>query len=468
VKYISTRSDAPDLEFEDVLLAGLARDGGLYVPESWPQFSENQIRSFRGLSYQELAVKIMMPFLGGAIPETDFQAMVEDSYTQFDDPAIAPIKQIGTNMWIAELFHGPTLAFKDYPLQLVGRLFDYVLKKRGERATIVGATSGDTGSAAIESCRDRDAIEIFIIHPKGRVSDVQRRQMTTVHSGNVHNIALDGTFDDCQDMVKNLFGDSDFRDAHNLSAVNSINWARIMAQIVYYFWTAISLGAPDRKFVYAVPTGNFGNVYAGYAAKQMGLSIEKFVVGSNENDILTRFFDTGRMKMAPVVPTLSPSMDIQISSNFERLLFDHYDRDGKAVAKALEEFRNHKSVEFGQGRWQAMQEQFEGYRVSNEETKSGIKNIYDATGELLDPHSAIGVIAGQQCDVAPDTIKIALATAHPAKFPTAVEEATGIHPELPAALANLFEREERVDEMPNDLDQMRRFIEQKLEERKAA
>jgi threonine synthase len=468
LKYISTRSGAPDLEFEDVLLAGLARDGGLYVPETWPQFSKKDIQDLRGLSYAELAVKIMLPFLGGTIPEDDFREMVEESYAGFDHPAVAPIKQLGPNQWVAELFHGPTLAFKDYPLQLVGRLFDYVLNKRGETVTIVGATSGDTGSAAIEACRDRDAIEIFILHPKGRVSDVQRRQMTTVQSGNVHNIALEGTFDDCQDMVKTLFADESFRDTYNLSAVNSINWARIMAQIVYYFWTAVSLGAPDRKFVYAVPTGNFGNVYAGYAATQMGLPIDKFIVGSNENDILTRFFETGTMSMSPVVPTLSPSMDIQISSNFERLLFDHYDRDGKAVAKALEDFRSNQSIEFGQGRWQAMCELFEGHRLSNDETRSAINELFQATGELLDPHSIIGVKAGQNSLNDPDSIMVALATAHPAKFPAAVEDATGIHPDLPAHLADLFERDERFDELPNDLAQIRGFIVDQLEMRKSA
>jgi threonine synthase len=468
LKYISTRSGAPDLEFEDVLLAGLARDGGLYVPKTWPQFSEKDIRDLRGLSYAELAVKIMLPFLGGTIPEEDFREMVEESYAGFDHPAVAPIKQLGPNQWVVELFHGPTLAFKDYPLQLVGRLFDYVLKKRGETVTIVGATSGDTGSAAIESCRDRDAIEIFILHPKGRVSNVQRRQMTTVQSGNVHNIALEGTFDDCQDMVKTLFADESFRDTYNLSAVNSINWARIMAQIVYYFWTAVSLGAPDRNFIYAVPTGNFGNVYAGYAAKQMGLPIEKFIVGSNDNDILTRFFETGTMSMAPVVSTLSPSMDIQISSNFERLLFDYYDRDGKAVAKALEDFRSTKSIEFGQGCWQAMCELFEGHRLTNDETKLAINELFQATGELLDPHSIIGVKAGQNSPNDPDSIVVALATAHPAKFPTAVKDATGIHPDLPAHLADLFERDERFDELPNDLDQIRGFIVDQLEMRKSA
>ena len=466
MKYISTRGTAPKLGFDDVLLAGLARDGGLYVPESWPKFSKADIRALRGLSYQELAIRIMTPFLGGLISESDFAEMVEQSYAAFDHPAVAPLKQLGSDQWVAELFHGPTLAFKDYPLQLVGRLFDHVLKKRGEKVTIVGATSGDTGSAAIEACRDRDAIEIFILHPKGRVSDVQRRQMTTVKSDNVHNIALEGTFDDCQDMVKAMFADEVFRDSNNLSAVNSINWARIMAQIVYYFWTALTLGAPDRKFVYAVPTGNFGNVYAGYAARKMGLPISKFVVGSNANDILTRFFDSGEMVMTPVQPTLSPSMDIQISSNFERLLFDHYGRDGVAVGKALDKFRKEGRISFGKGRWRAISKYFEGYRFGDNATKDFIGELYSATGELLDPHSAIGVMAGQQYKRQEDEILVALATAHPAKFPAAVEEASGQHPALPARLADLFDRKENLDVLPNDIGQVCKFIEDQLSQRK--
>ncbi len=468
MKYISTRGSAPELAFDDVLLTGLARDGGLYVPDHWPSFSKAEIRKLQGLTYQELAVRVMTPFLGASIPGEDFVQLVTDSYDQFEHQAVAPLKQLAPDQWVAELFHGPTLAFKDYPLQLVGRLFDYVLKKRGEKVTIIGATSGDTGSAAIEACRDRDAIEIFILHPKGRVSDVQRRQMTTVASGNVHNIALEGTFDDCQDMVKAMFADETFRDRHNLSAVNSINWARIMAQIVYYFWTALSLGAPDRKFVYAVPTGNFGNVYAGYAAKKMGLPISKFVVGSNANDILTRFFNGGEMVMAPVQPTLSPSMDIQISSNFERLLFDHYRRDGAAVAKALEKFRAKGTISFGKGRWRSMRKMFEGFRFGDNATKDFIGELYRSTGELLDPHSAIGVMAGRQYVVEDNEIMVALATAHPAKFPAAVEEASGIVPALPPRLADLFDREERLDTLPNDIGQVTRYIDNKLSTRAAA
>ena len=468
MKYISTRGSAPEFAFDDVLLAGLARDGGLYVPDSWPKMSKADVRNLQGLTYQELAVRIIMPFLGGSISEDEFSQMVSDSYAHFDHPAVAPLKQLAPGQWVAELFHGPTLAFKDYPLQLVGQLFDHVLKKKGEKATIIGATSGDTGSAAIEACRDRDAIEIFILHPKGRVSDVQRRQMTTVASENVHNIALEGTFDDCQDMVKAMFVDENFRDRHNLSAVNSINWARIMAQIVYYFWTALSLGAPDRKFIYAVPTGNFGNVYAGYVARKMGLPISKFVVGSNANDILTRFFDSGEMAMSPVKPTLSPSMDIQIPSNFERLLFEHYRRDGAAVAKVLDKFRRDGKINFGQSRWRAMRKNFESYRFGDNATKDFIGDLFRTTGELLDPHSAIGVMAGQQTVPADDEVLIALATAHPAKFPAAVEEASGIVPALPQRLTDLFDREERLHTLPNDIGQVCSYIDSKLLKKAAA
>ena len=462
MKYISTRSGPPGLEFEDVLLRGLSSDGGLYVPNVWPHFSKNEIRDFNGLSYTELAARIMLPFIGNSIPKNLFKTMIEEAYAEFNHQAIAPIKQIGNNQWVAELFHGPTLAFKDYPLQLVGRLFNYFLTKRGQKATIIGATSGDTGSAAIDACKDRDTIEIFILHPKDRVSEVQRRQMTTIKSENVFNIALDGTFDDCQDIVKALFADEKFRDTHNLSAINSINWARIMAQIVYYFWTALSLGAPDQKFIYAVPTGNFGNVYAGYVAKKMGLPIEKLIIGSNENDILTRFFSAkntkGTMSMASVIPTSSPSMDIQISSNFERLLFDYYDRNGTAVASVLEDLRNNQTVNFGQKCWSEMRQLFDGYRVSKSEVSSAIANLYKTTGELLDPHSIIGFVGGQKGHTEPDKAMVTLATAHPAKFPLVVEEATGITPNLPPHLTNLFERDERFDVLPNDINQIRDYI----------
>ncbi len=461
VQYVSTRGKAPALTFDEVLLAGLARDGGLYLPESWPQFSAEDIRSLRGLSYADLAVKVMYPFVEGCIPEEDFNALVQDTYKDFDHPAVAPLKQLDTDQWVMELFHGPTLAFKDYALQLLGRLFDYVLKKRGEKVTIVGATSGDTGSAAIEACRDRECIDIFIMHPKGRVSDVQRCQMTTVLSGNVHNIALEGTFDDCQDAVKAMFNDMDFRDKLNLSAVNSINWARIMAQITYYFWAGVQLGSPERAMRFAVPTGNFGNVFAGYCAKKMGLPIEGFIIGSNRNDILTRYFNTGVMKMETVEPSLSPSMDIQISSNFERLLAQHYDKDGSALAQALASFRDTGEVDFGQERWQAMCQDFSAKRLDDEETKQAIADFYHKTGELLDPHSVIGCVAARD-GVKSDAVTVALATAHPAKFPAAVEAASGVYPSLPERLSDLFEREERFDVLANDLPAIQKYIEETL------
>jgi threonine synthase len=460
LSYLSTRGQAPVLAFDDVLLAGLARDGGLYLPESWPQFSAADIRAMAGLPYAELAVRVMAPFLDGTIKEADFAALVTETYSPavFGHPAVAPLKQLGRNDWLMELFHGPTLAFKDYALQLLGRLFDHVLTRRGERVMIVGATSGDTGSAAIEACRDREAVDIVILHPHGRVSEVQRRQMTTVLSANVHNVAVEGTFDDCQDLVKALFNDQGFRDEMHLSAVNSINWARIMAQIVYYFAAATAVGAPDRAATFAVPTGNFGNVYAGYGARRMGLPIEQFVVGSNSNDILTRFFDSGAMTLGEVFPTISPSMDIQVSSNFERLLFDLHDRDGAALAEMMAAFRRDGTLKIDEARWKAARELFDGARLDDDQTRATIADTYHRTGELLDPHSAIGVAAGRARRRNPASPLIALATAHPAKFPAAVEAATGVHPALPERLSDLFQRPERCIVLPNDTATVKDFV----------
>lgn len=460
--YVSTRGQAPVLAFDDVLLAGLARDGGLYVPQEWPRFSAAEIRALAGLPYAELATRVMLPFLDRTISEDDFAALVADSYAGFGHAAVAPLKQLDRGDWLLELFHGPTLAFKDYALQLLGRLFDHVLARRGARVTIVGATSGDTGSAAIEACRDRAAIHIVILHPKGRVSEVQRRQMTTVLSSNVHNVAVEGTFDDCQDLVKALFHDQPFRDEMALSAVNSINWARIMAQIVYYFAAGTALGAPERPVAFAVPTGNFGNVYAGYGARAMGLPVEQFVVGSNRNDILTRFFDSGEMALGEVMPTLSPSMDIQVSSNFERLLFDLYARDGVALADVMARFRATGAMNVGAARWKKALELFDGFRLDDDGTQAVIRDVYRATGELLDPHSAVGVAAGRARRRRADIPMISLATAHPAKFPAAVEAATGIHPALPARLADLFERPERCDVLPNDVAVLKDYVKGKV------
>ncbi|MGB0750197.1 MAG: threonine synthase [Magnetospiraceae bacterium] len=465
--YISTRGAAPRLKFDGALLSGLARDGGLYIPADWPTFTAAEIRAFQGLSYADLAVRVMMPFIGDVIKEDDFAAIVHAAYAEFGHPAVAPLKQLGPDQWVMELFHGPTLAFKDYALQLVGRLFDHVLKAQGAKVTIIGATSGDTGSAAIEACRDREAIQIFILHPHGRVSEVQRRQMTTVMAANVHNIALEGTFDDCQDYVKALFNDMAFRDRYTLSAVNSINWARIMAQIVYYFWAAVALGAPDRKVTFAVPTGNFGNVYAGYCARKMGLPIAGYQVASNRNDILTRYFETGTMQMVPVEPSLSPSMDIQVSSNFERLLADHY-ADGAALAAALTAFRETGSQSFGDDRWQAILESFRGYRLDDDSTKTVIREIYESTGELLDPHTATGVAAALSLPRDAGTPVVALATAHPAKFPDAVQAASGIRPVLPPRMADLFDREENCTVLGNDLDAVRAHITETLSLRNAS
>jgi len=458
VKYISTRGRAPALPFDDVLLAGLAEDGGLYVPETLPHFSEADIRSFRGLPYGELAVRVMWPFIGGSLHEDDFAEMVADSYAAFGHPAVAPLKQLGGSLWLLELFHGPTLSFKDYALQLVGRLFDHILRQRGRRITIVCATSGDTGSAAIEACRDRDAIDVFVLHPKGRISEVQRRQMTTVTAPNVRNIAIEGTFDDCQDLLKALFNDPVFRDRYQLGAVNSINWARIMAQVAYYFVAAVALGAPGRKVSFAVPTGNFGNVHAAYVARRMGLGVEGFIVGSNRNDILTRFFEGGSMDMVPVTPTLSPSMDIQVSSNFERLLFDFFGRDGERLAALMERFRNEGSVAIGAERRRRIGRLFVGHRLDDDETRAAIRRLFDTTGEMLDPHTAIGVTAAEARRKEGASPIVAVATAHPAKFPDAVEQAIGIRPALPARLADLYDREEHCHVVPNDLDSVRDFI----------
>ena len=461
-RYISTRGQAPALGFEDVLLAGLARDGGLYVPETWPQFSADDIRAMKDLSYPALAQKIMAPFIGDAIPTADLKTLVEDAYATFDAPDVLPLKKIGDGEYLLELFHGPTLAFKDVAMQVLGRFFDYVLKKRGQRITIVGATSGDTGSAAIEACRDKAAIDIFMLHPHGRVSPVQEAQMTSVQAANVHNIAIEGTFDDCQDRVKDLFNDGDFRDRYNLSAVNSINWARVMAQIVYYFWAAVKLGAPDKPVAFSVPTGNFGNVFAGYGAMQMGLPIAKLVVGSNANDILARFFASGAMEMAGVVPTTSPSMDIQVSSNFERLLFDLVDRDGAACARVLTDFRKTGRFEVSADQLARARKVFAGARFDDDATKAVIKQVHEQTGELIDPHSAVGVGAARECRGETDAPMVILATAHPAKFPDAVEDATGLRPSLPARLADLLDRPKRCQTLANDLDQLKRTIESTL------
>ena len=445
-----------------MLLTGLARDGGLFLPRSWPRFSRDEIAALAGLPYAELVARVVTPFAGQTFAEDELLAMVRAAYRSFGHGAVAPLKQLDEGLWLMELFHGPTLAFKDYALQVLGQLFERVLPRRGRRITIVGATSGDTGSAAIEAVRGRDAIEIFMLHPRGRVSEVQRRQMTTVLDGNVHNVAVEGTFDDCQDLVKGLFNDMPFRDEMSLSAVNSINWVRIVAQIAYYFHAALALGAPHRAVSFAVPTGNFGNVYAAFAAKQMGLPIERLIVGSNSNDVLTRFLEDGRMSLAPVAPTLSPSMDIQISSNFERLLFDLHGRDGAAVTAAMDGLRRSGAFTVTESQLAETRALFGGTCCDDQAILAEIARCHDKTGELLDPHSAVGVAAARAQRGQVTSPIVSLACAHPAKFPDAVERASGLRPALPARLADLHEREERCDVLPADLAALRTHIRRRL------
>lgn len=458
MKYVSTRGQAPELGFEDVLLTGLARDGGLYVPAEIPQFTADEIRSFRGMSYAQVAFAVMKPFVCPEISEDDFAGIIAKAYSTFRHKTIVPLAQLDSNEWILELFHGPTLAFKDVALQLLGHLFDHVLTKQGRKVTIVGATSGDTGSAAIECIKGRDCAEIFMLHPRGRVSDVQRKQMTTVLSSNVHNLAIDGNFDDCQAMVKALFNDHAFRDEITLSAVNSINWARVMAQIVYYFTSAVALGAPEREVSYSVPTGNFGDIYAGYMAQKMGLPIKQLIVATNRNDILTRVLTSGDYTVGTVSPTISPSMDIQVSSNFERLLYNLYDGDGAQVCRLMDNLKQSGSFTIDPAQLDKARHIFDAIQVSEEDTEATIKATFEETGLLIDPHTAVGVRAAHLKNADTSIPMVTLSTAHPAKFPEAVEKVTGQHPALPAHMADLFEREEKYDQLDHELAALKSYI----------
>ncbi|TBR43506.1 threonine synthase [Marinomonas agarivorans] len=457
MNYISTRGEAPKLSFSDVLLAGLANDGGLYVPEILPRFSAEDIASWSDLSYQELAFKVMFPFVKGDIPEVDFRRMINEAYADFNHQAVAPMVQTGSNEWVLELFRGPTLAFKDFALQLLGRLMDYVLTQRDEELVILGATSGDTGSAAIEGCRHSDRLDVFILHPYERVSEVQRRQMTTVIDDNVFNIAVKGNFDDCQSMVKASFADQSFLNGKKLGAVNSINWARIMAQIVYYFSAAISVGAPHRPVSFSVPTGNFGDIFAGYLAKQMGLPIDQLVVATNQNDILHRVIANNDMSRQSLNVTLSPSMDIMVSSNFERLLFDAYGRDGESVKALMAQF-NSGGVELEAKAWNFINSHFDSYKVDDKRTCEVIAQVFAETEYLLDPHTAIGLESARACWRDKSVPMITLATAHPVKFPAAVEKAGCETPVLPDHMQDLFERQESYEVLANDLEQVQAFV----------
>ncbi|HUB44565.1 MAG TPA: threonine synthase [Acetobacteraceae bacterium] len=451
MRYISTRGQAPIRDFAGVLLAGLAEDGGLYVPESWPRFTFSDWRAMRGLHYPALAARIMQPFVGDTIPSDVLLTLCHDAYANFGQPAVVPLQQLDTSLFVQELFHGPTLAFKDMALQIVGRFFDHVLAARNERVTIVGATSGDTGSAAIEACLGRERLSVVFLHPHNRVSEVQRRQMTTVHALNVGNIAVQGTFDDCQDLVKAMFADAGFRTDMHLSAMNSINWARIAAQVPYYAAAALALGAPDREVAFSVPSGNFGNVLAAWVARRMGLPISRLIVASNRNDILTRFLTANDMSMAPVEPSLSPSMDIQVSSNFERLLFELLDRDPIATGDAMRTFRNTGKMPVPDMAWRRARTLFHGFRLDDTGTEAEIRHVYEATGYLSDPHTAVGIAAARALPPVPAISTVAVATAHPAKFPDAIEQAVGWRPPLPPRLADLYDRSERFLVLPNEL-----------------
>ncbi|MBC7148458.1 MAG: threonine synthase [Rhizobium sp.] len=455
--YISTRGEAKSLGFCDALLAGLARDGGLYVPRKWPHMSKKEIRALRGKSYQDIAFEVLYRFTGGEIEADLFRAMIDEAYATFRHPAVAPLVQTGPNSFILELFHGTTLAFKDVAMQLLARLMDHALAQRGERATIVGATSGDTGGAAIDAFAGRARTDVFILFPHEKVSPVQQRQMTTSKAENVHAIAVRGNFDDCQNLVKAMFNDIEFRDRLKVSGVNSINWARIMAQVVYYFTAAISLGSPDRKVSFTVPTGNFGDIFAGYVAKKMGLPIDKLVIATNENDILARTLKTGRYEMKGVSATTSPSMDIQISSNFERLLFEAYDRDDSAIRAAMESLKQSGGFEIKPDALKAIRKEFRAGRASEKQVASTIRDTLAQTGYLLDPHTAVGVFVAQKFEK-PSTPMVTLATAHPAKFPAAVKSASGIDPALPAWLADLMDREEHFDILDAELKAVETFV----------
>ena len=458
MKYISTRGGAQALDFEGVTLAGLASDGGLYVPEEWPRFSEGEIAAMAGLPYPELAVRVMLPFVKGSLSEVELRELCHGAYRRFAHVAVTPLVQLDERHHLLELFHGPTLAFKDVALQLLGRLFEKFLSRRNDHLTIVGATSGDTGSAAIDAVAGRENIDIFMLHPEGRVSEVQRRQMTTVRAPNVHNIAIDGSFDDAQAMVKRIFADEAMNGRFHIAAVNSINWARLMAQVVYYFAAAVQLGAPHRKVAFSVPTGNFGDVFAGYVAAQMGLPVERLIVATNINDILHRAISAGDYSAGDVTPTAAPSMDIQVSSNFERLLFCAGKRDGAALAEQMRCFDADRAMRLTEAQHSEIATLFCSARVEPSDMARTMAWACDMCGEVIDPHTAIGFHAARTAKIDPQVPIVTLATAHPAKFPDAVERATGQRPSLPSRVGDLSERSESLSKLPGDYDAVRDFV----------
>jgi threonine synthase len=458
MRYVSTRGDASPLDFVDVMLAGLARDGGLYVPERWPTLDRSTIQSFAGKPYAEVAVEVIRPFVGNGIAEADLARMVQEAYGAFRHPAVAPLTELNPNLFVLELFHGPTLAFKDLAMQLVARLMDHVLHQRSERTTIVVATSGDTGGAAVEAFRSRTQSDVVVLFPQGRISDVQRRMMTTAPDSNVHALAIEGTFDDCQALVKAMFNHHAFRDRVRLSGVNSINWARIVAQTVYYYTAAVALGAPHRKIAFTVPTGNFGDVYAGYVASRMGLPIDRLVVATNVNDILVRTFATGTYEMRDVIATTSPSMDIQVSSNFERLLFDAYGRDASAVRNLMGSLAQSRRFALSAQALKELRARFTADRADEQECAAEIRAWMREANYCVDPHTAVALAVAEKETRDPSMPMVVLSTAHPAKFPDAVRAACGIVPALPDKLADLDARKERITVLPADQVAVEQFV----------
>ncbi len=460
MRYVSTRGQAPALDFEGVTLTGLASDGGLYLPEEWPRFSRDEIAALRGLPYAQLAARIMAPFAAPSLSHDDLLALCETAYAGFDHAAVTPLVQLDQQHWLLELFHGPTLAFKDVALQLLGLLFERFLARQGSALTIIGATSGDTGSAAIDAVAGREGVEIFMLHPHGRVSEIQRRQMTTVAAANVHNIAIEGSFDDAQAMVKRMFADDALTAKLSIGAVNSINWARLMAQVVYYFAAALQLGAPDRKVAFSVPTGNFGDVFAGYVAQQMGLPVERLIVATNKNDILARAIREGDYSVGEAHATITPSMDIQVSSNFERLLFEANGRDAASLTDQMDRFSEERAIGLSEQQRAGIAELFSAHRGTPDETLDAMRWAHENCGEVIDPHTAVGLHAARAGagEIPAGTPLVTLATAHPAKFPDAVREAIGIEPALPARAGDLFALPERCETLPGDYETVRDYI----------
>jgi threonine synthase len=456
--YISTRGEAPPLGFADAMLAGLARDGGLYVPDVWPRLEAGAVAAFAGRSYAEVAVEVIRLFTGDDIGQADLARMAREAYGNFRHPAVAPLTQLGANTFVLELFHGPTLAFKDLAMQLLARLMDHVLAARGVRRTIVVATSGDTGGAAVEAFRDRAQVDLVVLFPQGRISGVQRRMMTTADAGNVSAVAIEGTFDDCQTIVKGMFNHHAFRDQVSLSGVNSINWARIMAQAVYYFTAAVALGAPGRKIAFTVPTGNFGDVYAGYVAQRLGLPIDRLVIATNVNDILARTLSTGTYELRDVVPTTSPSMDIQVSSNFERLLFDAYKGDAGAIRAMMGSLAQSRRFTLSAPALSYIRALFSADRADEDEVAATIRTVKRETGNFIDPHTAVALAVAEKERRDPAVPMVVLSTAHAAKFPDAVEAACGARPHLPEWLSDIEKRPERVTALPADQSAVERFV----------